>query len=278
VPAVSVVTLVERRPIEPTIPARPPLWMHKEDATVFGAVRNCAPCPAVMVLLDDGHAIFNEQWQYFVRAINYAMSMQYVSKIFGSGRAFFNGTGFTGRHNWLTGEDADQPDPNADKVRTCSRNVLTGTPQYSLVQALRMALTLAESIILRRQTFAGFRASFAALVSTNVLNVTTFDSRTPPPLKAGRTYPRRVEEIRPDDYLITPASHPWMFAVANIVNKSGEVVPWPNGGYYPWTGDGQPRTWLPLVSNHGYGDVLVPLSRLQAVAPEEAIPSPYKML
>lgn len=252
---------------------RPELWFHLEDREVFGALRSCVPCPAVFVLWEDPHAVFEKQWQLYTRAINHNMSVQHVAALFGSTRWAFNGTGFPGRHDYLTGVDADQKDPNTDKVRTCARNVLAGNPSYSFVQALKDVGALVMSLVRRRQSV---RMVFATLTTNNVLDVLTFDSRLPPPLKPGRSYPGTVEQINPDDYLYMPESHPWFFVVANIVNEQGDVVPFPNGALYSWTGDNMPYSFLPLVSNHGYGSMLYPLARLRKLAPDEPVPSPYR--
>jgi hypothetical protein len=214
--------------------------MVKEDKALFGRIRSCAPCPAVVVLKDDPHAVFTKQWQFYFRAINYNIPLRYISPNYGTTLAFFNGTGFPGRHDWITGADADQKDPNADKVRTCVRNVITGVREGSM------------------------------------LRVTTFDSRFPPALKIGRSYPNSVDEINIDDYTATPRTHPWMFVVESIVNKAGLVKPFDNGATYDWKGDNHYYTFLPLISNHGYGDVLYPLNNLIELQPGSPIPSPYR--
>lgn len=242
-PAVTVVTVVEKRPVSPT-PARPPLWTQLEDRAVFGYIRSCAPCPAVFTLKDDPHAVIGEQWQYYLRAINYNMTIENAYLLLDTGLAFANGTGFRQdgdpRADWFHRRDLTKSPPNLDKIRTCSRSVLTGT------------------------------------VAGEYLRVTLFDSRQPPPLKPGRSYPTKMEDIRPDDYLYTPQTHPWMFLTANIVNRSGEVVQFPRGAVYSWTGDGAPRSFVPHVANLGYGDVLYPLSKLRKLGATEPIPSPYR--
>lgn len=243
----------------------PPLWMQREDTDVFGSVRSCAPCPAVFVLKDDPHALMDEQWQYYLRAINPAMDLEDVYLLLDYRLAFANGTGFrkdgSPKADYFHRRDLTLKPPSLDKVRTCSRNCMTGVESYSLVQAIQTAIV---------------EWSLSGLTTNNVLKVTTFDSRTPPPLKPGRSYPSRVEDVRPDDYLYSPQTHPWMFVVANIVNKAGEVVQFPRGGLYPWTGDHTPYSFLPLISNHAYGDVLYPLTNLLLIGSDAPIPSPYR--
>lgn len=198
------------------------------------------PTPAVVILKSDPHAFFDKQWQFFVRAINMGKSLHHVTALYGDNLAFFNRTGFPGKRNYLTGEGVGKPDPNADKVRSCLRNVVTGTQYGSNVDIL------------------------------------TFDSRKPPPLKYGCAYPDRVEDIDLNDYLVTPQTAPWMFVVANIINDHGDLVPFPNGAIYPWTKDNLPYSFLPLISNHGYGPVIYPASKMRRLAPDEPIPSPYR--
>lgn len=224
------------------IPNPIPLWMVKEDREIFGRIRYCAPCPAVITLKDDPHAIFNKQWQFFYRAINYNIPLNYISQNYGDSLAFFNGSGFPERRDWVNGgiEDEGKDDPNADKVRTCVRNVVTGVK-----------------------------------VGT-YLKIETFDSQLLPPLKLGRSYPETVEQINVNDYAIVPRTHRWMFVVENIVNRAGLVKPFDNGANYDWTGTNDYFTFLPLISNHKYGDVLYPLVNLVELPLGSPIPSPYR--
>lgn len=221
-----------------------PLWQHREDKEVFGYIRSCASCPAVFVLKDDPHAQMDEQWQYYLRAINYNMALEDVFLILDTGLAFANMTGF--RHDgkpkadYFHMKDLQYKPPSMDKVRTCSRSVLTGE-----------------------------------LVG-DYLKVKTFDSQLPPPLKAGRKYPTSIHEVNPDDYLYLPQYNREMFLVANIVNRSGLVKQFPRGALYPWTGDNIIYTFVPHISNHSYGDVLVPLTNLIKLPLGSEIPSPYR--
>jgi hypothetical protein len=258
---------------------RPPLWMIKEDRELFGSIRPCAPCPAVIVLSDDPHALFTEQWQYYLAAINAAMELEDVYLLLDWRLAFANGSGFrkpeSPKADYFHRRDLDQKPPSLDKVRSCVRNVLTGTPAFSLVRTIQDVIALAGTVIRREPTFLATRASFASLMTTapNVLSVWTFDSAKLPPLKPGRSYPGRIEDVDPDDYLYLPRTNPEKFATANIVNKSGDVVQFPRGGLYPWTGDNTLRSFMPHLSNHAYGKVLYSLSNL---APVTTAPNPYR--
>lgn len=227
------------------IPLRPPLWMHMEDDMVAdGSIRSCAPCPAVWVLKDDQHVYFGRQWQYFLVAANYNMTLENVMLLLDYRLAFANRTGLTNpndpRADYITGRHLTKRPPQLDKVRTCSRSVLTGD-----------------------------------VVGTN-LRVRLFDARQAPPLKPGRVYPSRVEDVNPDDYLYLPQTHPWMFLTANIVNRSGECSQFPRGAVYAWTNDGAPRSFVPHIYNPTYGEVLYPLENLRKLGETEPIPHPYR--
>lgn len=279
-PAVTVVTHVEKRIVTPP-PARPPLWMHLEDRAVFGYIRSCAPCPAVFVMKDDQHVEIDEQWQYALVAANSLMTLENVMLLMDYRLAFANRTGVTNpndpRADFITGRHTTRRPPQQDKVRTTSRSVLTGVQTYSLGIALRETSAALGQTLRHRQSFATLGKSFRQMLTTqNVLRVTTFDSRQPPPLKPGRTYPASVQDVDPDDYFYSPLTHPWMFPTANIVNRAGEVVQFPRGAVYPWTGDNTPRSFWFHISHPDYGPVDYPLSKLRKLGASEPIPSPYR--
>jgi len=255
-------------------------YMVREDRDIFGGIRSCAPCPAVFVLKDDPHVYLDKQWQFYIRAINYNQELKYVIANFGFTLAYCNGTGFGDpadpRANFLTGQRLDQKLPQFDKVRTNSRSVLTGVEQYSLVQAIKDAKSLVQSFLERKS--GTLRTVRESLTAKNMLKVTTFDGRKPPPLKPGRSYPDRVEDVNIDDYVYNPQLNREMFLVCNIVRPNGSVVQFDNGGLYSWTGDSTPYTFLPHISNPQFGDVTIPLSWLQKLPIGSPIPSPYRRL
>ena len=223
------------------------MYMHKEDRDVQGYLRSCAPCPAVWVMLDDPHALLTRQWQYYLRAINYNMTLENVYLLLDDHLAFANDTCFPSlddpgeRADFFFNRNTGGKAPGLNKVRTTSRSVLTGVEE------------------------GGF------------LRVTTFDSRSLPPLKPGRSYPQDISEVNPDDYAIMPETHPWMFMVANIVNRREEVVPFPRGALYPWfEGGTTPVTFLPHISNYGWGPVRYPLANLVKLPLGSPVPSPYR--
>lgn len=283
-PAVSVVTVVEKRPVPPP-QTLPPLWMQLEDRAVYGYIRSCAPCPAVWVLKDDPHALLAEQHQYFLVAINYLMTLANVYLLLDDHLAFANGTGWPtldnpgDKQDWLYRRNINNGSkpPALDKVRTTSRSVMTGTPIYSALMAVRLVVDAARETVAGVRSVQTLRQDFRTLITApNLLEVQMFDSRQPPPLKPGRSYPTRVQDVNPDDYLMTPRTHPWMFATANIVNRAGEVVQFPRGAVYPWTGDTTPRSWVPHIYNPSYGPVRYDMRRLWRVPDDQPVPRPFR--
>lgn len=238
------------------------LWMHKEDTAsgIFVGesgtprLRDCAyegGCPAVFVLMEPNEKVeLTQQWQYYLIAINYLMTLQHVADILDYALAFANGTGLTKpdtpRRNYILGVDLDaRENPKFDKDRTCSRSVMSGVEVG------------------------------------DYLKITTFNGNNPPPLKAGKTYPRSVAEINPDDYLYHPknVTQRHLFFAANVVaSKPGgqsSVAPFPRGAIYPWTGDNLPYTWLPHVSRN---TIYYPKSKLVKLPLGSPIPSPYRIV
>ena len=254
--------------------------MQREDREVFGGIRSCASCPAVFTMKDDPHVVVSQQWQYYIRASNYNMTLDNAYLLLDNGLAFANGTGFRNnsdpRADYFHNKDLKFAPPNLDKVRTCSRSVLTGVEQYNAGIAFRNTVNVLQSFLWAGQ--AKISDVRAALVSKNVLKVKTFDSTKPPPLKQGRTYPTLIEDVDPTAYLYMPQTNREMFLVANIVNPVGEVVQFPRGGLYEWTSDSSPYSFMPHISNPSFGDVLYPLDYLYKLPIGSPIPSPYKRL
>ena len=252
-------------------------YMQTEDKVAFGYIRNCASCPAVFVMKDDNHVLITRQWQYYMLAINPAMTLEDVYLLMDNNLAFCNSTGFRNdsdpRADWFHNKDLTYKYPQFDKVRICSRNVVTGVEQYSLVQALKAVRNVLQARVVARAGIADVRAA----ILTKVLNVSTFDSRFAPPLKFGKSYPTKPSEVNPDDYLYLPQHNREKFIVANIVNRSGEVVQFPRGGLYSWTNDNTPYSFLPVISNPTYGPVLYPIEKNLIKLPVgSAVPRPYR--
>jgi hypothetical protein len=258
------------------------LYMFKEDQDIFGGIRSCASCPAVMVMKEDSHAQLTKQWQYYLRAINYNMSVGNVYLLLDDHLAFANNTGFPGLDNpgdkqdWFFNRNLGiNPEtgrpfkpPALDKVRTMSRSVLTGVEEYDYPT---FTYDGRNSLIQRITSFLGIRSK------EPVLNVKVFDSRQLPPLKPGYSYPRDISEVDHNAYAIMPETHPEMFLVANIVNRRGEVVQFPRGATYPWIDGGRtPYSFVPHIANLGYGPIKVPMRYLYKVPLGSPKPRPYR--
>ena len=225
-------------------PVFPQLWRHRTDVEL-GDLRDCVDrlggCPQVFILKDESFRL-TQQWQYYVRAINYKMDPKRVAMIFDWLRAFSNGNaGFNKPgnplKNYFTNEDLDAPEfPKLDKIRTCARSVMTG------------------------------------LESADDLLVTTLDGNDMPALKPGRVYPTSIDRVSIDDYVYTPRTHPWLFFVANNIQRDGDTVPFSDdGGIYPWSAP-RPVTYLPHVCR---SSVWYPKSNLIKLRAGDGLPSPY---
>jgi hypothetical protein len=255
-------------------------YMQTEDRIAYGFIRSCAPCPAVFVMKDDSHVSITKQWQYYMLAINPSMTLENVFYLMDNNLAFCNSTGFRNdgdpRADWFHDRnitDGSKP-PQFDKVRICSRNATTGVEQYILVSALKATM---NALQLRLRAGIGKIADVRAAILTKVLNVVTFDSRFPPPLKSGRSYPSTISQINPDDYLYLPQYNREKFIVANIVNSRGEIVQFPRGGLYSWTNDNTPYSFLPIISNPTYGQVLYTIDKNLIKLPVGSdVPRPYR--
>ena len=279
---VTVTTTVKRVPsVTPTLP-QVPRWQQLVDQQIdlFDyRIRTCAPCPAVIPMLERSQAL-DRQWQYFIRAANYGMTPSQVAAKLHYMLALANGTGFGDkndpRKNYLTNENLDtEALPQFDKVRTFCLSILTGTPGYSLKVGLKQTLSVARDVFGGRRSFMALRQSFTSLTALNVLIVKTFDGSKLPPLKPGKSYPQRIQDVNIDDYLFTPEKNREMFMVCNNINARGEIVQWSNGAIYPWTKDGMPYVFMPYVSRF---EVRHPLAYLVRLPDEVPTPSPYRFL
>jgi len=225
------------------VPSGLPLWQHKDDREL-GAAAPDRPHPQgdpAVFPMQDKKVKVTKQWQFFIKAINFQMSLQHVAALFGHKKGFTNRKKSDLRADWLQGENLDRPDPDFDKVRTCALSVMTGE------------------------------------VDGEDLLVEMMDGSQDPPLKPGCVYPERVEDINLDIYEFTPKTHRHLFFAANITKAGGrKITPFPNGKNYPdWTDDGRKYSWLPHVapSKAKVRYALSKLNRLQSGTP---IPTPYK--
>jgi hypothetical protein len=242
-------------------------YQQREDREVFGSIRACAPCPAVFVMKDDPHVKMTQQWQYYLRAINYHMDLEDVYLILDRALAFANQTGFRNssspKADYFHNKDLSYPLPSLDKVRTTSRSVLTGVEEFDYPTFTYDGQNLLQRLAAR---LLAPRVSNLLQNKEPVLHVKVFDSRDLPPLKPGYSYPNDISEVDPNAYAIMPETHPEMFLVANIVNNAGEVVQFPRGATYPWIDSGlTPYTFVPHIANLSYGEIKYPLRYLYKV-------------
>lgn len=218
----------------------PNLYRHKDDYEIWGMARDCAPCPAVFPLLpnSDHKVDLTEQWQYYIRAINWGMELTHVSGLFGPKKAFTNRDPGIVVRDYLERKDLNSPNlPQQDRVRSCSRSPI-----------------LAD-------------------IRDGVAVIRTMDGTKPPPLKPGYSYPTHVNEINPDAYLYHPKTHWGMFLVATntVIDAEGRILtrPFPNGAVYDWIGDGQPYVFWPYISNR---EIVYSLGNLVKI---DSVQTPY---
>lgn len=245
------ISLTTKKPVE-----IPQVYMHKEDkdTDIFSTssrIRTCASkgCPAVFPLKAPKNKTWmTKEWQYYLIAINYNMTLENVYLLLDNHLAFANDTGFIdlgnpGKKDFFFNRINYPEYPRLDKDRTCSRNLLSGKEVGDM------------------------------------LEVFTMDGNNPPPMKPGRKHPQAIADIRLEDYLYNPKDHPWMFVVANTIKtKPGgqtSVAPFPRGAMYDWTKDGYNYSFLPLVSRE---KILYPLRYLIRLDMTKPFPSPYRVV
>jgi len=253
------------RPVQPEPMPAVLYRRHKDDMEVWGHTRGCAPCPAVWPYSDHKVPV-TMQLQFFIYAINEGMPAQYVDALFGPALAFCNRAVDDLRRSWLLLRDLTRPDPDLDRVRTCSRSAMSGTTKFSLVQAFKDSVSA-----IFKGSFKGLRKALS-LTTDNVLVPVMFDGWSNPPLKPGRLYPTRVQDVKLDDYLLTPEYNREYFFGATITNAKGHTVPFPHGIIRPYTNDGRPYVWMPHISRR---PVEVPLANLVTLPLGSPPPSAY---
>lgn len=205
----------------------------------MGRVRNCGneypleSCPAVWVLNEPRlKTRITKYWQFYLCAINPGMEPRQVMAQLGYKRVLTNGTGFGDardpRHNWITGENVNAPDPAFDKDRTTSRSMI-------------MSLDGIEY----DETF-----QFLGEWKTGYIILKTFNGNFAPPMKPGRSNPERLEDAKWDDYLYNPKDH-WemFFALSNVNKNTGIISPFSGGALYDWYFNRKsPVCFMPHVS------------------------------
>jgi hypothetical protein len=188
------------------------------DVEALGRVRasavNLGGAPAVW-FFNEQPVTINEQWQYFIVAINPGMSLQHVSALLNDGKMVCNnGAGF------------GAGDPKVNYI------LGTGIMNTALPR-FNKAWTMTNA---RHQMIGSV--------------VTAFDGTKPPPIKAGAIYPSRVQDVNMDIYIYTPQNSPHLFFdCVNVAgDRYGTISQFDNGGLYPWTPERRPYSFLPFVS------------------------------
>jgi hypothetical protein len=188
----------------------------------------------MVFVFDDFNCTFGQQWQYYLRAINYNASIQMCSRMMDDNVAFMNGSGTAGksrRRNWLKVEDMESKDPETDKTRTCGDARIQMNP-----------------IVPTAEILAKLKYREGDKVPT-IYRVTFLDGTKPPPLKVGYSYPRSLREISIEAYVYTPATHPAYFTPATTTGSDGKAHSWPNSPTYPWYKSGNtPVAFWPHVA------------------------------
>jgi hypothetical protein len=248
---VTVTTTVQRAPhvISPAVQ----LYQLRDDFGIWGGARSCASggCPAVVPLtpVDQPDVWFTKGWQFHLVAINMGMPLSAVISLMGDEKSFMNGTGITSgsqRNNYLTGNVGYSKDPATDKFRSTCLSIHTGWDDGTWMYPVAM------------------------------------DGTREPPMKPGRPAPRTLQEIRPEDYLITPWDYPEMFVICTNVRwkidpKRLAYGPYDHGIVRPWRqdmGDNDIYTYFPFVTTQQ--NVRTPLSWWTKLAPGTPLPSYYR--
>lgn len=249
------------------VPARR-YWRHKRDHEILGRLRTCATpdgaapgtagCPAVWVLHDEENMNLNKYWQFFLCGINPLIRPKQVINELGTTRALANGTGVgeDDRRNYVTGENTTATKDLAfDKDRTMSNSMLSGIPVPNGKLWFKNPRTN------QMQWFTGY------------LIVDVMDGTKNPPMKPGKRQPETLEQINFEDYLYNPRDYWHLFFALNIVNFSGDLIPFAGGALYSWFFGGMhPVCFMPHVSRK---EVLYPLEFLEELPVGTARIKPY---
>jgi len=184
--------------------------------------------PAVIVLHDEADTVFEDQWQYYLYAINYGMLKNNVAHLMGDTKAYMNGSGLYDsnepRENLIMNEDLGEPHPFYDKLRTNALN------------------------------------THAARDFDNVYyQIACLNGQAYPPMKLNKVRPKSVADIDSglvtmDDYLYTPKSHPFYFIACNNFNikadKTTAIQPFDGGIVRDYMPSNDIYSFMPLVTHH----------------------------
>lgn len=253
----------------------PPMryWRHKRDHEIMGRIRGCATptgaspnttgCPAVWTMLDEENTIINKYWQFALCAWNPGIAPRSVMAELNNWRALANSTGFGDknppRKNYVTGENLNEPnaeDPAFDKDRTMSNSMLSGEVRRDI-----------------ELLFKDYRSESGKKIYRGVLLVNTLNGNYNPPIKPGLAQPERVADAKFDMYKYNPRDNWDLFYALNIINFSGDLVPFAGGATYPWYFNGRkPVCFMPHVSRR---KIAYPLDLLEELPVGTPRISPY---
>lgn len=253
--SVTVVTVVEKRPVTPPIEF-PPLWKVLHDLEM-GKVRQVvidygAALPEVFPVLPNHFVPWSEPWQLLEFDINELTPEEWMKMH--TGARFMNnrnGFGMSGdpRANYVSRTNLDKPLPKQEAL-FCGGAIVTGTPVLSVMESIRQALALARDLVMRRTSFMAARRAVSSLVENNVLNVWTLNGRG---------------EVPTAQWIL---ERPWTRFAAVSVNPRGMIHNLAIGG--------QDLTkWILLLADRTrYPKVTYPLSKLKRIQPGAPLPDP----
>ena len=255
--SVTVVTVVEKRPVSNIPPLEyPPLWKVLHDLEM-GKVRQVVldrgvPLPEVLPMAPNHYTPFTAALQRLSYAINPELTPDEWTALYTYQRFMTNHNGFGNqadpRANYIKGTNLSSPLPKQENL-FCGGAIVTGTPIFSAVEAIRQAAILAREIVARRASFLGFRRSVQELTAKNVLNVWTLDGRG---------------EVPTAEWIL---ARPWTRFAAVSVNPRGQIHNLHQGG------QDQVKWILLLADRRRYPTVTYPLSKLKRIPAGAPLPN-----
>ncbi len=119
-----------------------------------------AGLPEVFRLEPDIHVILTEPVQRLWRALNPHLTDEQWTLCLGNTLEFTNGTGFPGRHNYITGADADKEDPKFDQTRICGGATICGAVSEGnlIIQAIDVRFPLPPVEYVRKRRWLWYEA------------------------------------------------------------------------------------------------------------------------
>lgn len=227
-------------------PALPDLYWVKHDVERGPLWRWHVP---EVFPLTGTNTFLNREWQLFTFALNPLMRPLKWRALHGYQTAFcnfdagFDYPGGSTKPDYVNGFDLTATGRlRYDKCRICGGAIVSGTPIYSIMLALRNALGL-----LKDKSKRSIRSVAIALSTVNTLKLNYLDGNQPPP---------RMEDVKL-----------WQkFCALNVVNET-TLSRFPQG-------DGN-DVWMALVATE---QPYIPLESLMKLDTTIPLPSPYQIL